>query len=455
MDGTSRLPEGVAKLGKAFMGRLIGPGDLEYEEARRVHNGLIDRRPAIIARCRGTADVVDAIAFARSEGLEIAVRGGGHNVAGRAVVDGGLVVDLSLMRGVHVDPRARRARAQGGATWREFDRETQAHGLATTGGSVSSTGIAGLTLGGGLGWLMGRCGLTVDNLVSAEVVTADGRILTASAEEHPDLFWALRGGGGNFGVVASFEYELHPIGPTVTGGFVAHPLDRARDLLRFYRELTARVPDEMTVYAGLLHGPDGSKLAAIVICHCGSLADGAAAAARIRSFAPPALDIMGPITYCEQNMLLDAAFPKGALSYWTSSFVADLSDDAIDTVVDGFARARSPMSQIVFEHLHGRAAAVPVAATAFPHRRNGFNMLVLAQWSSPADTEREIRWVRDTRAAMAPYWDEARYGNYQSEDGAAAAIYGPNYARLREVKAAYDPGNVFHLNQNIEPAVRA
>lgn len=457
MDGASRLPEGLSKLAKGFTGLLVGPGDIGYEEARRVHNGLIDKRPAMIARCRGAADVVDAVAFARANGLEIAVRGGAHNVAGRATVDGGLVIDLSLMKGVHVDPRARRARAQGGVTWAELNRETQAHALATTGGVVSSTGIAGLTLGGGLGWLMGKHGLTVDNLQSVEVVTADGRILTANDEEQGDLFWAVRGGGGNFGVVTSFEYRLHPIGPTITGGFVAHPFDRAGEVLRFYRDLTGRVPDELTTFAGLIHGPDGSKLAVIALCHCGDLKAGEAEAAPVKSFGQPVLDIVGPMSYCDVNAMLDAAYPRGALNYWKSNFLADLRDEAIDTAVDCFGRVPSPMSQILFEHVHGKAAAIPVAATPFPHRREGFNMLVLSQWAEPADTARGMAWAQETHAAMSRFYAPASYVNYQSDEGAdvVAAAYGPNYVRLRETKSKYDAQNVFHLNQNIAPTGKA
>jgi FAD/FMN-containing dehydrogenase len=430
---------------------------VEYEDARRVHNGLVDRRPAMIVRCRGVADVRDALAFAQENGLEIAVRGGAHNVGGRATVDGGLVIDLSLMKGIHVDPRLRRARAQGGATWGELNRETQAHGLATTGGVVSTTGIAGLTLGGGLGWLMGRYGFTVDNLLSAEVVTADGRILTASDEENADLFWALRGGGGNFGVVTSFEYRLHPVGPTVIGGFVAHPFERAAEVLRYYRELAARAPEELTVYGGFIHGPDGSKLALIAACHCGDLAAGEAAVAPIKSFLPPALDTLGRISYCELNAMLDEGYPRGALNYWKTVVVPELSDAAIAVLIDCFARARSPMTQLVFEHVHGRAAAVPATATAFPLRRQGFNLLVLSQWADASDTERGIAWARDAAAAMARFAAPERYVNYETEEGSSvvASVYGPNHARLREIKTKYDPRNVFHLNQNISPLSRA
>jgi FAD/FMN-containing dehydrogenase len=454
MDPASRLPEGTSKLAKGFAGRLIGPSDVGYEDARRVHNGSIDRRPAMIARCRGVADVADAVAFGRANNLELAIRGGGHNVAGRATVDGGLVIDLSLMKGIWVDPRVRRARAQGGVTWGELNRETQAHGLATTGGVVSSTGIAGLTLGGGLGWLMSKYGLTVDNLESVEMVTADGRILKASAEENEDLFWAVRGGGGNFGVATSFDYRLHAVGPTITGGFVAHPFERAYEVLRFYRDLTDGLPDEMTAYAGLIHGPDGSKVAVIALCHCGDRAAGEKAVAPAKAFGAPLIDTVGPMSYCDLNMLFDAAYPRGAHNYWKSSFLSALSDDAIRTAVEGYARVPSPMSQIFLEHLHGKAASARGDGTAFPHRRPGFNMGVFSQWAEASQTEGGMAWARETHAAMNRFCSSARYGNYQSEEGAevAAAVYGPNYARLQQVKRRYDPENLFHLNQNIAPA---
>jgi FAD/FMN-containing dehydrogenase len=272
MTDVSSLSETVTALANTFTGQLLLPSDAGYDEARKVHNGLIDKRPAIIARCRGLADIADAVKMARDRKLEVAVRGGGHNVAGRATIDSGLVIDLSLMKGIHVDPKARTVRAQGGLTWNEFNRETQLHGLATTGGVVSTTGIAGLTLGGGLGWLMGKHALALDNLLSVDVVLADGRILTASEDDNADLFWALRGGGGNFGVAASFEYRLHPVGPIVTGGLVAYPFSAAWDVLRFFRDVTASLPDEMMVLAGLLHAPDGSgtKLVGLVVGHCGT-----------------------------------------------------------------------------------------------------------------------------------------------------------------------------------------
>jgi FAD/FMN-containing dehydrogenase len=453
---TSLLAKAVAEHAGTFAGQLLQPGDPGYDEARRVHNGLIDKRPALIARCAGTADIADAVKLARRLDLEIAVRGGGHNVAGRATVDGGLMIDLAGMRAVTVDAKARTARAQGGATWAGFNRETQLHGLACTGGVVSTTGVAGLTLGGGLGWLMGKHGLALDNLLSVELVTAEGNVVTASAEDKPDLFWALRGGGGNFGVAASFAFKLHPVGPMITGGLIAHPFARARDVLRFFRDVTASLPDELMVFAGLVHAPDGSgtKLAAMLFCHCGPLAAGEAAARPIKAFGTPLMDVIGPMPYAALNSMLDAGYPKGALNYWKSSFLARLSDEAIDTLIDCFAKCASPMDHLVLEHFHGAATRVPVGDTAFPHRADGYNLVVLAQWMDRAHTDRCTAWARETYAAMGPFEAAGRYVNYLGDDEAGdpvAAAYGPNHRRLQQLKAKYDPGNVFHMNQNIRP----
>ena len=439
-------------------GSVLSPSDPEYENARRIHNGLIDRRPALVARCHGTADVQAAVRFARERGLEIAVRGGGHNVAGNAVCDGGLMIDLSAMRGVHVDPRARRARAQGGATWGDYNRETQLHGLASTGGIVSTTGVGGLTLGGGLGWLMGKHGMAVDSLRAVELVTAAGEVVRASADEHPDLFWAVRGGGGNFGVATWFEYELYPVGPMVTGGLVAHPFAGARDVLRFYRDFTASLPDELTAFAGVLHAPDGSgtKLAAIIVCHAGSLEAGAAAVAPVKRFGSPVMDVIGPMPYTAVNMLFDAGFPRGALNYWKSNFLAALGDAAIDTMIERFAATPSPMSGLLLEHFHGAATRVGPTETAFPHRAVGYNFLTVGEWVDASATAANVAWAREAYAAMAPHFSAGRYVNYLNadevgEDSAVSAAFGPNWKRLREVKRRYDPDNTFHLNQNIKP----
>jgi FAD/FMN-containing dehydrogenase len=410
----------------------------------------------MIARCAGVADIADAVNVARKLNLEVAVRGGGHNVAGRATLDGGLMIDLAPMKGIHVDPKAGTARAQGGVTWAEFNRETQLYGLATTGGVVSSTGVGGLTLGGGLGWLMGKHGLALDNLLSVDIVTAEGEILKASADENADLFWAVRGGGGNFGVAASFEYQIHPVGPSITGGLVAYPFDRARDVLRFFRDVTASLPDEFMVFGGLIHAADGSgtKLVAMVTCHCGPLGAGEAATRPIKKFGSPAIDAIGPMPYCQLNAMLDGAYPKGALNYWKSSFLARLTDDAIDKMVECFARCPTPMGQMLLEHFHGAASRVGVSDTAFPHRADGYNFLVLSEWMDQANTDQCIAWARDTYAAMESFMASGRYVNYLGDDETGdpvPAAYGPNYRRLQKLKAKYDPDNFFHMNQNIRP----
>jgi FAD/FMN-containing dehydrogenase len=444
------------QLSPSFTGQLLQPLDLAYEEARKVHNGLVDKRPAVIARCRGVADIVDAVKLARTSNLEVAVRGGGHNVAGRATIDDGIMIDLSLMKGIHVDAAARTARAQGGVLWKEFNRETQVHGLATTGGVVGTTGIAGLTLGGGLGWLMPKYGLALDNLRSVELVMADGRVLRASKEENPDLFWAVRGGGGNFGIAASLEYNLHQVGPIIIGGLVAHPLQRGAEVLKFFREQCATLPDEMMMVAGLLTAPDGSgaKLVGLVAGHCGSQQDGEAAVRPLKAFGPPVMDAMGPIPYCDLNGLLDASLPKGALNYWKAHFLTDLTDDSIRTLIGCFEKCPSPMSQIVIEHFHGAATRVGITDTACTLRTAGFNVVLISQWSDPRDTDVGTAWCRDTYRALQPYLATTRYVNYlghDESDDIANTVYGPNHARLRELKKKYDPENFFHTNVNIRP----
>jgi FAD/FMN-containing dehydrogenase len=455
MDAASSFAETVTGLAAAFTGELLGPTDSGYETARKVHNGLIDKQPAIIARCRGVADIVDAVKLAREHGLDVAVRGGGHNVAGRSTIDGGVLIDLSLMRGIQVDPKARIARAQGGLTWNGFNRETQLHGLATTGGVVSTTGIGGLTLGGGIGWLMGKHALALDNLLSIELVLADGRVVTASADENADLFWALRGGGGNFGVAASLEYRLHPVGPVITGGVIAYPFSEAWDVLRFFRDITASLPDELMVFGGLIHAPDGSKLVAMVVCHCGPPGDGERAIQPIKAFGAPVMDALGPLPYCQMNTMLDAGYPAGALNYWKSAFLAGLSDEAIRTMIDCFARCPTPMGQLLLEHFHGAVTRVGVTDTAFPHRTAGYNLLVLSQWADPKDNAACTAWGRDSYAAMQSFMGGGRYVNYLGDDeqgDVVATAYGPNYRRLATVKRQYDPNNFFRMNQNIRPA---
>lgn len=443
-------------LAASFGGQLLAPADAGYEKARKVHNGLVDKRPALIARCRGVADVVDAVALATKLGLEVAVRGGGHNVAGRATIDGGIMIDLSPMKGVRVDAVGKTVWAQGGVTWGEVNRETQLHGLAVTGGVVSTTGIAGLTLGGGLGWLMGKYGLALDNLRAVELVTAEGKVLRASKQEEPDLFWAVRGGGGNFGIATSLEYDLHAIGPTVTGGPIVHRIERSRDVLEFFRASTRSLTDEHVLFASLTHAPDGSgtEVAALVTCHCGPAADAERAMRPLKQFGAPILDAVGPMPYCDLNRMLDANYPRGAFNYWKSNFLMELSDAAIATMIECFARCPTPMGQLLLEHIHGAAARVGAGDTAFPHRQEGYNFLILTQWTEASDTSRCISWTRETYERMRPFFASGRYVNYLDDDETGdpvAAAYGPNHRRLQRTKAKYDPKNFFRMNQNIRP----
>jgi FAD/FMN-containing dehydrogenase len=446
----------VAELSNSFSGRLLLPKDPGWDVARRVHNGLVDKRPALIAQCRGSADIALAVRAARDHGLAIAVRGGGHNVSGRSTVDGGLMIDLSLMKYVHVDAAARTARAAGGTLWGHFNRETQVHGLATTGGVVSTTGVAGLTLGGGLGWLMPKYGMSLDNLLGVELVLADGRVVRASADEHADLFWAARGGGGNFGVASSFEFRLHEVGPVVTGGLVAWPVDRARDVLRLYRDLASRATDDLMLVAALITGPDATtKLVAIAAGWFGDASSGEKAVKPIKSFGQPAMDAMGPIPFTNLNAMLDASYPAGARNYWKSEFVEQLTDAAIDAIVDSFLRCPSPMGQIVLEHFHGAATRRAPTDTAYALRSGGFNALVLSQWKESGGDDAGRGWARETHATLKTFAGSSRYLNYLDLDDvgdqALAAAYGPNLRRLQSIKAKYDPDNVFHLNVNIPP----
>ncbi|HZJ32837.1 MAG TPA: FAD-binding oxidoreductase [Vicinamibacterales bacterium] len=451
----SSLSEAIAHAAPTFSGQWLRPGDSGYEERRRVHNGLIDRRPAAIAACSGVADIVAAVRMARTLGLEVSVRGGGHNVAGRATIDGGLMIDLSPMKGVFVDVCAGTVRAQGGVLWRELNRETQLHGLATTGGVVGSTGIAGLTLGGGVGWLMPKYGLALDNLRSADIVTADASVIRASAAEHPDLFWAIRGGGGNFGIAASLEYSLHQVGPVITGGVVAHPLSRAFDVLRLFRDTCRSLPEEAMLVAGLQTAPDGSntKLVGVLGSHCGSLEQGEATFRPLKAFGPPAMDMLGPIAYTTLNTMLDPAFPTAARNYWKAQFLTDLSDDAIRALIDAFQKCPSPMSHIIIEHFHGAASRVPVTATACAMRVTGFNIVIASQWMDATDTDAGVQWARETHSSLLPYFAPTRYLNYLEDDAhdAAAVAYGSNLPRLRAIKSTYDPENLFRHNVNILP----
>ena len=445
----------VDALAASVSGRLLQAHDEGYEEARRVHNGLIDRRPALIVRCRTAADVAAAVRFARRGGLEISIRGGGHNVAGLAVADDAVMIDLAEMKGIHVDPNARTARAEGGVTWAELNAATAEHGLAVTGGAISTTGIAGLTLGGGLGWLMPKFGLAADNVLAIELVTADGEVAEVTAASDPDLFWALRGGGGNFGVATTFTYRLHSLA-MVTGGLIAHSIDAAPGLLRFYRDAVAGVSDDLEVFAGLVHAPDGSgmKLSALVVCHAGDPDQAEAELAPFKAWGSPLMVEVGPMPYPAMNTILDEGYPTGSFNYWMSSFTSGLSDELIDLAVKQFASTPSPMNAILFEHFHGAVTRVPATDAAVPHRQEGFNLLIPSVWLDPAETEKNVTWTRATHAAFSEHLVERRWLNYLVDDqgdNAVRAAYGPNWERLVTVKARVDPDNVFHRNHNIPP----
>ena len=448
--------DSVQLLRQAFSA-VLEPGQPGYDEARRIHNGLIDKHPAVIARCLHTADVVAAVDFARDERLEISVRGGGHNVAGKAVNEGGLMIDLSPMKGVQVDIARQTVRAQPGLTIGELDRATAAFGLAVPSGIVSSVGIAGLSLGGGLGWLQGKYGLAVDNLLSAEVVLASGDVVAASDDTERDLFWALRGGGGNFGVVSSFEFRGHPL-VSVLGGAVLWPLAAAATVFSFFREFSADLPDDLSLQAILAHAPDGSgaKVCGIACCHAG--ADGKRAAADLhplRELGSPVADMVQRMPYPAMNTGADWLFPRGALNYWKSAFFSELSDAAVRVMVDAFERAPSMLCAIGVEEFHGAVTRVPAEATVYPHREPGFNLILASQWTDPAQTDACIAWARQTFDALAPYMAERSYTNYLSADDhdRVRQAFGPNYERLLELKRRYDPHNRFRGNQNIDPEV--
>jgi FAD/FMN-containing dehydrogenase len=445
--------EAIRSLGGALTGPVLQPGDADYDETRAIWNGMIDRRPGVIARCADAADVVTAVNFARTTNVLVSVRGGDHNAAGNALCEGGLMIDLSLMKGLTVDPETSIARAEPGVRWVEFDEATQRHGLATTGGTVSDTGVAGLTLGGGLGWLAGRYGLSCDNLLEVDVVTADGRLLRASESDNADLFWALRGGSGNFGVVTSFTFRLHPVGPTVVAGLVAHPLERTVEVLRFYRDFVETIPDEVNTVAGFLTTPEGVKVVAIAACHCGSIEDGERALRPLKEFGPPVLDQIGPMPYIAFQQALDPVFPRGRRYYWKSTLIRQLSDGAIDQLAKLYESVPSPMSLILLQQLGNAANRVSAEATAFAHRDARWDGLLLTSWEDPAQDGAQVDWTRQACASLRPFATGGVYVNGVA-DGDAEEIhgaFGANYERLSTLKAKYDPTNLFRMNANIPP----
>jgi FAD/FMN-containing dehydrogenase len=445
----------VTQFREGVRGQVLRPGDAGFDTARRVWNGMIDRSPALIVRSAGAADVARAVDFARDHGLPLAVRGGGHSAAGNGVIEAGLVIDVSAMKGIRVSPGRRTVRAEAGLSWREFDAETQAFGLATTGGVVSSTGIAGLTLGGGIGWLMRSHGLSVDNLLSVDLVTADGKLRTVNAGEEPDLFWAVRGGGGNFGVGTSFEYRLHPVGPTVLGGLLIWPRAQARDVLRRFRDFTRTAPENASAYAALGTSPDGQPVVLVIPFFNGPIAEGEALLRPLREFGPPLADLVQPMPYTAFQQILDPLNPPGNRVYWKSAVLQRLDDDAIDTIIEHSAAPASPLSAAIIEFYGGAANRVGVGETAYPLRDAEYSLNAISAWTDPAQDEANIRWARRLWEAVWPYSPGSVYVNFlgvdEGEDRVRAA-YGPNYDRLAAIKARYDPGNLFRSNQNIKPA---
>jgi len=436
-------------------GNVVLPGSAGYDEARKVWNGAIDKRPAMIAYCAGAEDVARAVAFARSRDICIAVRSGGHNVAGLSVCDGGMVIDLSQMKQIEVDPVRRIARAEAGLNLGEFDRATQEHGLATTMGVNSDTGIAGLTLGGGFGKLGRKYGLTCDNLIAAEVVTAEGTILRASATEHPDLFWGLRGGGGNFGIVTAFEYRLHAIGTSLLVASALHRYDGAREAMRFYDEFARRAPDEADVDAALVTLPSGERFFSITGCYVGSHHDGERALSPIVRFGSPVETSLATVPYLEIQSGGDALFPRGRRYYWKAQFLREIGAGAIDALLDAYAKAPNTSSLLVFQHVGGAIARVPTPDSPYANRDAAFDCFPVAIWDDPADDDANMRWARELWSAVRPYSTGGVYANNLGEEGEDRVrdAYGENYARLAALKTRYDPTNLFRVNQNIKPKI--
>ena len=439
-------------LGAGLKGSVIYPGDTGFDATRAVFNAMIDQRPLAVVRCADPSDVVRCIEFARRFDLPLTVRGGGHNVAGNAVRNDAVMLDLSGMKAILVDPETKTARAEPGLTLGEFDSATQAFGLASTLGVVSTTGITGLTLGGGLGWLNGRHGLACDNLVAADVATADGRLLRANDEENHDLFWGIRGGGGNFGVVTSLEYRLHPVDWVLAGG-VAYPLSVASRVLRFYDDFVKSAPDELSTAASLAVTPAGEPMVSLGICYCGPIDDGERVLRPLRTFQAPLEDTVQPMPYLVLQSARDEAFPFGRLHYWKSGWLRDLTDDAIDTLLRFLPQMPSPASGVGLQRMHGMSSRVAPTATAFAHRAAQHDFLILSQWSERADTARNVEWTQALFEAMQPHLEQAVYVNNLGNEGPerVQAAYGANYPRLLYVKTKYDPQNVFSANQNIDP----
>jgi hypothetical protein len=447
----------VDNLASELRGDLIAIADPDYDVVRKVWNGLVDKRPALIARCTGTADVIACVRFAREHDLLISVRGGGHSAGGRAVCEKGLMIDLSLMKGIRVDPTGLTARAEPGLRLGEFDQETQAFGLATTLGVATDTGIAGLTLGGGYGWLDGKYGLACDNVLAVDVVAAEGRLVTANAEENTDLFWGIRGAGANFGVVTSFEYRLHPVGPVV-GGVVLYPIGQGKETLRFFHEFSATCPDEVSTVGLLLSTPDGTPAVGIAACYTGSVDEGERLLKPVRSFGSPIVDLIAPRRYTEMQSLFDQNWVPGQFNYWKTSLMREPTEAAIEVLLEYALKRPTPSSVIYFQQAHGAASRVKSGDTAFAHRFDHYDSGPWAIWQDRSDTDRCIRWARECWDALRPFYEPSAYVNavddaISDDDERVRSAYGPNFERLVLLKNRYDPTNLFRLNANIRPTV--
>ena len=446
----------VKSFRSGFHGQVFEPEDVGYNDARQIWNASVSKRPKVIARCSGVADVIAAVNFGRANNLITAIRGGGHNVGGRALCDDGLVIDLSRMTSVFVEDATRRVRVQGGATLGDMDRETHVFGLAVPCGIVPKTGVGGLTLGGGVGWLIRKYGMSIDNLLSAQVVTADGKVLTASASQNDDLFWALRGGGGNFGVVSCFEFQAHAV-TTVLGGLLLYPREKAVDVIRNFRDCMASAPDELTAYAALLHGPDGSPLVGVIPCYCGNTAEGERILEPLRKFGSPLMDGIQAMPFPAMQSLLGPSFPDGNHNYWKSTLQRELPDEAISAIVEHANRIQSPLSFVVLEYYGGAAGRIPNEATAFPHRQLPWDILFIAQWTDPAKTDMHRDWARSGEEILRPYSENAHLLSaldVETEDVIRTA-FGPNLPRLAAIKNKYDPSNFFRVNHNIKVGTHA
>jgi FAD/FMN-containing dehydrogenase len=465
MDNSATAASSPIELDAAFQGEQFRPGDAGYDDARSVYNGMVDKRPALIARCTGVADVIDAVNLARESGLPLAVRCGGHNVAGNAVCDDGIKIDLRGMKGVYVDPAARTARANGGVTWGEFDRETQVFGLHTPGGRMTGTGVGGFTLGGGYAWTSTKHGLACDNLISAQVVLADGSVVTASEDENSDLLWGLRGGGGNFGVVTSFEFKLHELGPMIYGGMVVHPIEAAPEIARAWRDWIEQAPEEVASALGILLAPpepfvppevQGTPVLGILAMYTGDPDEGEQVLRPLKTeIGPPAVDLLDRIPYTAFQAIVDPFSPTGWLNYHRGEHLTALSDEAIDAYVEHGRRVASPMSQMIMFRTGGAISRVPEDATAASHRDAPYMWHPIAAWSDPAENDMHISWVRESSAAMKPFATGGVYLNFEQDEGeehVKAGFSADKYARLVALKDKYDPGNLFRVNQNIAPS---